>query len=471
MPIVYGNMMKSSRTCRASRRLLLAVCLVPAVSVLAIDAPATAPSTRPVTQPATRPTTAPANLDAQVAALVPRLDGGTWKERDAAEAALVALGPDAEAALRKAVDSSTRPEVRLRVEGILAQLESQRRTGPSLVTLHVKGVPMKSAFEEVFRQCNADLAVYPPNLLDQGGSTVTVDFDRTPFWAAMKELCEKTGLNVRHVYESQRPTLIRDGGQMAPMAGPAVIAGPAILTAAGISGSLNVNFANPPAARAARSGSLSLQLLLEPWAHTTGGGIEVETLEDENGKSLLLTGDAAQRATNQPGLLQFEAPFHWNAQVPIALPDGSKRIKRFAGKLHLSLHAKTEHVSIENVLKAEPVVRTVGNYRFRFESVRGAGDNYTVQLTMFRDGLGQAEWKWFAYPYGRIRLQDAAGHDLSPSGGGGGNDGKEAQFQMTFARHNAAGVAIGEPARFAWDLPAEVRELIVPFTFTDLPLP
>lgn len=441
---------------------------------LPLTSPATLPSTSPVTHPTTEaatqpaPTTSPAGLsDAAIEPLLRRLGEPGWKTRDAAQAELVRLGADAEPALRRSLRVALRPEVRQRVQSILAEIEEQRRTGPTLITFHAHGAAARDVFDAIFHQAKSEYVTYPSGLFDPG-QTVNVDFDKTPFLVALKRACDQTGLNVRKVYDPHRMTLIAESA--GPMKGPSVIQGPVMVSASGIRGAANISWVNG-AAPAERSGAISISVLIEPRLHATNGFVTIDKLDDEHGDSLLLKGDAAMRAGGNSGLLSFEADFAWEGRVPLKLPRGSTKIAAFEGSVHLLAHTATERVEIDDILKANEVTHVVGGKRFVVHKVTSDGNTYEVTMTLYRGDMSDGDWAWFGYPYGRFRLVDAGGRDLSPSsGGGGGND--KSEFTIRYTRDTAIpNEKPGEPVKLIWDLPVNTRELVVPFSFKDLPLP
>ena len=104
-------------------------------------------------------------------------------------------------------------ETRTRLEAALAQIDENRVIGASFITMHLKDATPRSVFEELSRQCYADLQPFPPNLFDQGGSPkVTIDIDRRPFWTAMNQIADKTGIDLQQYNEGIR--LMRGGFRM-----------------------------------------------------------------------------------------------------------------------------------------------------------------------------------------------------------------------------------------------------------------
>src|SRR3954470_7414751 len=89
-----------------------------------------APTTRPTTNPATQPSGA-------VEQLVRELAAEPWQTRQKAQDALVQYGLDVRPRLQALLKETKDEEVRTRVEAALRQIEENRTTGASLITLHV----------------------------------------------------------------------------------------------------------------------------------------------------------------------------------------------------------------------------------------------------------------------------------------------------------------------------------------------
>ena len=266
---------------------------------------------------------------------------------------------------------------------------------------------------------------------------------------------------------------------MPPMKGPAFIEGPVMVVAESVNMSAGLRFANPEGTRQ-EGGSLTLQVFTEPRLRVTRGYFETEAIQDDKGENLLLPRpeEAKRGAASTQNELQQAADYAWQLAVPIRLPvNGGTKLRAFRGKLHLFAHAETQRAEVADVLGAKEQTREVGGKRFTVHAVTPGGQGmYDVSMTLFRGDLNDEDWKWFHYPYGRVRLLDSRGRDLSPSSGGGGAGPRDpsASFAMQFRREshaNAADDQPGEPFKLVWDLPAKTRELVVPVSFEGLPLP
>jgi hypothetical protein len=459
-----------------------------ALLVLLAFALAAAPVAAPFAAPSTAPSTSAAGqvspeTEKRVRELVRQLSDDQWRKRNTAEKELVGLGPDVESLLRELAREVSEPEASARLKVVIAELAGRRWTGPTLVTLRLKDAPPRQVFEELFRQAGAEFSVHPVELLDPIApprgfdvpAVVSVDYDRTPFWAALKDVCNKTGMNARNVYDRHRITLTREPG-MAPMKGPAVVEGAVMVVAEGVNLSARIQFVNPEGTRQ-RSGSLSLQVYNEPRLRVTRGYFEAEKLEDDQGEDLLLKALLEARpAASSPSQLQQTADYAWQVAVPMRMPSGNgTKVRSFRGKLHLLAHAETRRAEVADVLNAKEQTREVGGKRFTLHAVTKTNEEtYNVQMTLFRDNMGEEDWAWFRYPYGRLRLLDARGRDLSTASGGGGGGNDKAEFAVQYRRESAGaapGDQPGEPFTLAWDLPVKTQELVVPVAFEDLPLP
>ena len=101
---------------------------------------------------------------------------------------------------------------------------------------------------------------------------------------------------------------------------------------------------------------------------------------------------------------------------------------------------------VADVLNAKEQTREVGGKRFTVHSVtKTDGETYNVQMTLFRGEMGEEDWAWFRYPYGRVRLMDAKGRDLSTSSGGGGGGNDKAEFSVQYRREAVGAVPADQP--------------------------
>src|SRR2546426_4606719 len=94
--------------------------------------------TRPTPLPATAPTSQAAVQDARIEGLIRELSADDWQTRQKAQDALVQYGLDIRPRLSIVLRETKDEEARTRIEAALRQIEENRTTGASLITLHMK---------------------------------------------------------------------------------------------------------------------------------------------------------------------------------------------------------------------------------------------------------------------------------------------------------------------------------------------
>src|SRR5256885_14609848 len=114
-------------------------------------------------RPASPATTQPAIADPRIEKFIGELSADDWQTRQKAQDALVQYGLDIRPRLSGVLRETRDEEARARVEAALRQIEENRITGASLITLHMKGAKPSEVFAEIFRQASAELRASPVN--------------------------------------------------------------------------------------------------------------------------------------------------------------------------------------------------------------------------------------------------------------------------------------------------------------------
>src|SRR4051812_45878887 len=65
-------------------------------------------------------------------------------------------------------------------------------TQPSLITLHLKDVPVRMLLDQFAAQAGGPVPLVSADLLKQATPTVSLDLDRQPFWAALEAIGRMT---------------------------------------------------------------------------------------------------------------------------------------------------------------------------------------------------------------------------------------------------------------------------------------
>jgi hypothetical protein len=469
------------------RTALAATALLTAAAVLFGDEPGKPPKPLPLnpdpkapaaTKPAAVADVAPPITPAerkQIDAAIAALSADNWKERQKAQDALVPFGQAVVPDLRKLVETSDDEEIRTRAAAALRKIDDNATSGGSVITLHLKDATPEQLFAAIAKQARCEFPTYPKNLWNQnrgmfGGApnnapSITVDYDRANFWTVFKDACKRTGVYPQQYGNDRRMTLGQ--GQSSYWNGPSHISGPFMIVANRIDRSNSVDLASPNNVQHAFS--ISLSAFAEPKVKVLGSSynVNVDQAVDDKGNSLVATDNVMNGMSNGQQWM-------WNLNARLNYPENAgKTIKVVKGSVKFVVQTKSETLDIPDVLTAKNVTKTVANCRVMLKEVKKNGEQYDVQMTIYRDGMNQQEWNGLQYPGYAVKLVDKDGKSLSAQGWGGGGGPNELNYNWNFTRNSWGGDdgKAGEPARLVWEIPTETRETTVSFEFKDLPLP
>lgn len=445
------------------------------------------PSTQPALLPSTRPTqapkiiepvaqgpTLPPELAARLESLIEGLFDDSWQVRQKAQDRIAQIGEAVRPRLAKLLAQTTDDEVRTRVESILRQLDENRVSGTSFITLHMKDASPKEVFAEVSRQAYADLRPSPANLWEsKPWPKSNIDIENRPFWEAMREACNKFGVSPQNNQGPDRELFLVEGSGISQLWGPnypATVAGGFLVVATTINCNHMVDLNNPKAI--SRNASVQFLVYAEPKLRVLQGSYyaKIDEMIDDKGNSI------GQRTSVDQMNPQRELVWRLWCQVQPAAE--STRIAKLKASARFIIQTRSESTEIANILSATGVEKVVGGRKFRLKSMTRTGDIYLAQMTFYRSGWSQAEWNSM-YSLNmtnmvNFRLLDAQGNRftrLNMNPRGGSTDGIEIDIQFQRTNWAGGGNPIGDPAKLVWDMPTESREINVPFDFKDLPLP
>jgi hypothetical protein len=404
----------------------------------------------------------------QVDGAIKTLSSDNWKARQAAQDALVALGEEAIPRLRQLSDKADDEEVRTRCAAALHQIEENSLVGPSAVTLHVKDAKPQEVFDQLAKQSHCEFPTWPRNLWQQtmnNGAAITMDYDKANFWVVFKEACQKGGVFPQQIGNDRRMTLQQ--GSNTYWNGPSVTSGPFLIVANRLYRSNSVDLANP--GNVQHEFSMGLSAFCEPKVKVVQSSynVQVDEAVDDKGNSLLNPNRMYDGFSNGQQWM-------WNLTASLNYPENAgKFIKRFKGSVKFMIQTKSETLDIPDVLNAKNVQKTVAHRRILLKEVKKNGEQYDVQITLYRDGMSQQDWNSMQNPGYTVRLLDKEGRSLSAGSWGGGGGGDEMTYTWNFNRNTWGGEEgkVGDPQRLVWEIPLEMRESTVSFEFKDLPLP
>lgn len=460
------------------RRWLLFV-LVTCLAADASGAPASRPNSRPATRPTTTAADAPATAPAAVVvqtrpAFVPpgdpdqlldQLASPDWHVRRHTQDLLVRGGEDAKPFIQDLIGRARTDEARKNAQAALAQIEENRLTGPSYITLHVKDAPAAQVMAEISRQCFAPLPTMPENLWDQGPfPKLTIDADRDPFWKVMPDVCQRLGVDFRPYPGGAR--LMRTGGGMRAE-GVSAIDGAFLVVATGINYTRSKSFARqgPDQSRF----GMNLTILPEPKITVlhSAGTVQVEEATDDKGNSLVPDSGSP---TVWGGFGGFGG---WNLYVPLRYPrDIGDHLTKFRGSTSFLIQVESEKVEIADLTSLKPTTRLVHNLQATFEQMKQVGGSWQLRIHVDRPAFGGPDWQQFMEgAQNRLKVLDAEGNPLSRRGTSTTVNNNTVEITLDFFQANRPdGHLCGPPIRLEWEVPTKTRELTVPINFRDLPL-
>jgi hypothetical protein len=166
----------------------------------------------------------------------------------------------------------------------------------------------------------------------------------------------------------------------------------------------------------------------------------------------------------------------WTLTASLQSPEGlGTRLVRLKGQNRVLMQTRSETWEVPDVSSAPAPSKSIAGRRYVVEEFKGTGagpDAYQFKFTMIREVARSEPWQQFGRGV-RVTLEDAQGHKLSPRGYGGGGSDEKITHTYTFSRDidGGNGQKTGPAAKLVVEVPTEVREVSVPFEFTDLPLP
>jgi hypothetical protein len=421
--------------------------------------------------PAGSPSTAPS---AEVQALIAQLSDVDWRVREKAQARLVEFGEEARGPLEKlaAADDAT-PDARGSARRALKLLDEAGLTGQTRVTLHFKEAHPRDVIAALARQGRTELPIWPEGSWQEAGRkwpTLTIDIDRQPFWAAMRQVCEQAGLNVNTYGVADRLALTPHGGD-GRWDGVAYLNGPFMFVARSASEgqSRTVGFGRDRARNASHSLSVAVTGFAEPKLRVLGRAWSPDVSEatDDTGRSLL-----GPKPNLRDGL---DMNLHGNANVwdltlTLQPAPGAKQLTRLKGSSKLLIQTKSETLELPDPLKARDLVKVVAGRRFHFKDMKRMGGGYSLNVTIHSPPGDGPEWQRRADPQ-NLRVFDAKGRPFSRSGYSGSGSRDRYDYEIRINPGGQRGEEPGEPAKLTWEVTTEAREIDAAFEFKDLPLP
>lgn len=416
---------------------------------------------------AAEPTTQPAELDKNVQAALDQLASDDAAARQAAQDALVQIGRPALEPLRQLIVATRDVEQRTGAQAAIVRIEEQASIGATMITMRLENATPAQIVAELSKQAGIPIKYHGNEQM--GGANgpknaLSINIEHQPLWAAVREVCKVTGLNITPRGNSHVLALGLGGTDLS---GPTVFDGPFMVVAQSINTSSNVQLSQP--GNINRNASIQFIFFGEPKLRIAQHPYAVQLTEcvDDAGHSLVPQAMVVYQQYNYDDQIQWQA----SSQIIMPAPE-AKKIARLKGLVKLEAAVKIETIEIPDILSARNVTKSAGGQTLIVKDVTTdpGGDNVTVNVTILmppsRGNAGYALAQ-------SIRLLDAKGQALQSGGASSGGSLTRIESKITFSKRtfDEGEKRVGDPVKLVLPIVIETRPVECNFEFKDLPLP
>lgn len=400
-------------------------------------------------------------LPADVTRLVRQLDDPAQAERDRAEKALTALGPDV-LPLLPAITPRTPAETKERLGRIRSALESQlSQSAATPTTVTLKGtMSVADALRAMEKQTGNRVVGYERRT---GLGDVTIQFDKVPYWQALDEVLDQAGLNI-NPYGGEANALVlvaRPEGEE-PRTGRGVYSG--IFRFEPLRVEARRDLRNPSANGMRVGISVTWEPRITPI--TLRQPIEAVTALDSDGQALTVGRGDSQSVLNASGEIGMSAI---ELGIPLQLPSRDvKKIAKLRGTLTALVPGRLESFEFADLANLRDAEQRRAGVSVTFERLRKNGDLYEMRLRIrYAEAANALEshrsWIFTNPAY----VVDASGQRIENLGSNEGSRG-ENEVGIVCLFELPAGP---ESCRFVYQTPASLLQLPVDYELQDIALP
>lgn len=400
------------------------------------------------TPPAT--TTAPASVDT----LLRQLSADDWAQREAAQKELVQIGDSALPSLRDLARTTTDEEVRQRAEIAIRKIEDQQLVGQTLVTLDMTDAPAEQVFAEIARQSFARLPLEVSDEWRAAAPRLTVKANREPFWQMLKPLCAKANVHP----EWRAAGMVLAEGYKAELDGRAVVSGPFLVL---LSHGECARTIGPARNVGVSQTTLTFNVLAEPKLNLLNrpGIATLKRAVDDQNRPLLPVQRFGSSSAVAGG--SFSANLFFTAEA------GAKSLRELAGSMPVTLSLRTETITLDKPLTAEPAKKRIGGQDVVLGPMVRENNRYllTVECSQNQQALFVHNITYASM----TKVLDAKGRSLPFQGLMRNDVIAQDRYKAVLAYGAAADGA--EPAQAVVSIHNEIRDIQIEFEYKDLPLP
>ncbi len=328
-----------------------------------------------------------ADLGEQVARLVEQLDAMSLADREAAEKELSALGPKVLAHL-PTPNRRMAAEQRQRLERVRQKLESasaEAATRPTQVTLSGEDLPLSEVLAEIQRQTGNTIVDFREQVGQQTAElTVSVDFQETPFWEAMDQLLDETGLTIYGYGGEGQLALVSAMAAYAPRGDTGIYSGPFRFEPVELEARRNLRSDQGALLRLRLEASWEPRLIPIALQQAT----DALSAQDDLGNTLTLLNagrDLEIPVVPNSSIVEMEVPFELPSRE-------ATEIAEIKGSLNALLLGERVKFRFDNLAGARKVVKKKGKVEVVLENVRRNNLAWEVQITTrFQDAYSAFE--------------------------------------------------------------------------------
>jgi hypothetical protein len=406
--------------------------------------------------------------------LIEQLGDPDFHTRDLANRLLEGLGPDILPQLRPARDAAD-PETRRRLDELIGRFETAVTLAPKRLTLDVHNKTIRQVFQEVTRQTGYKIEFWTGN--EQ--QPYSFKFDRVPFWEALDQICQASGLVYQAGYgddavhlqstESYVPYVCYDGAFR--------------LVANGFQQNRSVDFSTlpkvPNGPRRSDSLAFTLSICAEPKLPLLGvGEPRLEAAYDDQHNSMVPphTGGEGFGTVNRVVARYGNGFRSFSHQMQLGLVRPSEKataVKLIKGSVPVTLLVSEKpEVVTDKLMEAKGKKFSAGGATFAVEEVAATPANqYQIRMSITDESKDAADndYTWLNSLYYRIDVQDEKGNKFQPFGSNWMNSSPR-QVQIQFTYGAPGNQKLGPPAKLVYRSWTTMQTQVT-FAFKDLPLP
>lgn len=401
--------------------------------------------------------TAPdADLRAEARELVLQLNASELAQREAAEKALVELGPKVLPFLPR-TSSRTPAEVRQRLARIVQAVEkvsARQAVEASTVTLSGE-LAVPEVFDALEKQTGNQVSGYA-----DVGASIEVDFKDTPYWQALDEVLDKSDLTLNMFSPESNilTTMAKPNGQI-ERAGNAEYVGLFRFQAVRVQSVREL--LNPTLENTRVSINVAWEPRLTPISLSQP--FDQITALDENGDELELSAEGRQDVPIQPGMTSVEV------DLPFPLPSRDvKKIASLKGEMLAMLPGRVERFEFSRLERASNDDQRRAGVTVTLERVRKAGALYKMWIRVRFDDASNALESYRGWiNRNQAYMVAPDGERISPAGS-----------ETTLQADNEVGIAYLfdreeglTGCRFRYETPALIIQMPVKYELKNIELP